>query len=303
MPAATPSPAISLAAPWPRAPELRALLMGIVNVTPDSFSDGGQFESHQLAIAHGLALAAEGADIVDVGGESTRPGFAPVEQEEEARRVIPVIAALHEARPSLAISIDSYKAATARSALKAGATIVNDVWGLQRDPAMADVVAEAGAGLAIMHNPGEIVPERDIVADMRRFFERSLTLAEKAGIPRGRIALDPGVGFGKTLEQNLDAILAMPLLRREYGSAMLLGVSRKSFLGAITGKPVTARHDATIAANSYGAMLGADVLRVHDIGAHRDAALVIAALNARPSSPIAGLAASSTAFLPDWSLS
>lgn len=272
---------IRLDSPWPQAPEPRALLMGIVNVTPDSFSDGGRFERHDLAVAQGEALAAEGADILDIGGESTRPGFAPVDQDEEARRVLPVIAALHAANPARIVSIDSYKAATARAALAAGARIVNDVWGLQRDPAMAEVVAEAGAGLAIMHHRRDILPERDVVDDMRRFFDRSLTLAERAGIPRARIALDPGIGFGKTLEQNLDAILAMPRLRREYGCAMLLGVSRKSFLGVITGRTVDARHDATIAANSYGLLLDADVLRVHDVAAHRDGALVVAALKAR----------------------
>jgi dihydropteroate synthase len=267
-----------LSPPWPKTPEPRALLMGIVNVTPDSFSDGGWFATHDAAIEQARRLEAEGADILDIGGESTRPGFAPVPQDEEARRVIPVIETLIRDDPARLISIDSYKAATARAALKAGARIVNDVWGLQRDPGMADVVAEAAAGLAIMHNRMEKAPDVDIFDDLRRFFDVSLELAGRAGIPRGRIVLDPGIGFGKTFEQNLAAIRAIPRLRDSYGLAVLLGVSRKSFLGLITGREVTERHAATIAANCYGLMAGADILRVHDLAAHRDAARVIAAL-------------------------
>jgi dihydropteroate synthase len=269
----------SLALPWPTSPELRALLMGIVNVTPDSFSDGGLFATHEAAITQARRLEAEGADILDIGGESTRPGFAPVLADEEMRRVLPVIEALIAERPARVISIDSYKAATAAAALRAGARIVNDVWGLQRDPAMAGVVAEAGAGIAIMHNRAEVDPAIAIGDDLRRFFDTSLALAERAGIPRARIVLDPGVGFGKTVAQNLDVIRAIPDLRATYGCAVLLGVSRKSFLGALTGRVVTERLAATIAANGFGLGAGVDILRIHDVAAHRDAALVMAALN------------------------
>lgn len=274
-----PSP-VTLAAPWPAKPEARALIMGILNVTPDSFSDGGQFADHEIAIQHARELSYEGADILDVGGESTRPGAPEVPQVEEMRRVLPVIEALVAEDARRVISIDTYKAATARAALKAGARIVNDVWGLQRDPAMAETVAEFGAGLVIMHNREEKAPEADIVADMLAFFERSLMLADKAGVPRTRIALDPGIGFGKSFEQNLEAIRALPRLRA-LGSATLLGVSRKSFLGIITGKPVGERHAASLAADCYGLLAGADILRVHDVAAHHDAARVIAALASR----------------------
>lgn len=266
----------ALASPWPKAPEPRALIMGIVNVTPDSFSDGGQFEDHSVAIRHGQALEREGADILDIGGESTRPGAAEVTAAEEARRVLPVIEALMAENPARMISIDTYKATTARAALERGARIVNDVWAL-RDSAMAGIVAEAGAGLVVMHNRHGIDPEIDIAADMERYFEHSLNIAARAGIPFNRIALDPGVGFGKTLEQNIAAIRALPRLKA-FGCATLLGVSRKSFLGLITGKPVGERFAASIAADCFGLLVGADIIRVHDVAAHRDAACVIAAL-------------------------
>lgn len=283
MPPAAAPHSSELASPWPKPPETRALIMGIVNVTPDSFSDGGQFEDHARAIAHARVLASEGADILDIGGESTRPGAGEVSQPEEARRVLPVIEALVAENPGLVISIDSYKAATARAALSLGARIVNDVWALQRDPAMAETVAEFGAGLVLMHNRTGIDPDLDIVADMEHFFTRSLDLASRAGVPLDRIALDPGIGFGKSLEQNLAAIRALPRLGATFGTATLLGVSRKSFLGLITGKPVGERFAATLAADSYGLTIGADVIRVHDVAAHRDAARVIAALAPRES--------------------
>ena len=260
---------------------MRALIMGIVNVTPDSFSDGGRFFDSGIAVRHGLQLAKEGADILDIGGESTRPNAAPVSAEDEAGRVLPVIEALLAANPSLTISIDTYKASTAKAALRLGARIVNDVWGLQRDPAMAETVAEAGAGLVMMHNREGIDPDLDIEADMARFFARSLDLATRAGIPLTRIALDPGIGFGKTLEQNLAAIRALPKLAA-MGCATLLGISRKSFLGLLTGRPVGERFASTIAADCFGLMAGADIIRVHDVAAHRDAARVMAALSSPP---------------------
>jgi len=270
-----------LASPWPAAPEPRALLMGIVNVTPDSFSDGGRFDRPDAAIAQARKLEGDGADILDIGGESTRPGHAVVSAEEETRRVVPVIAALMVENPQRIISIDTYKSSTAKAALSAGARIVNDVWGFQRDPDIAGVTAEAGAGVVLMHNRDGIDPGLDIVSDMLRFFERSLRLANEAGIPRDRISLDPGYGFGKTLEQNIDAVIGTGKIRREFGCAVLLGLSRKSSLGVITGRSVDQRLAATLAANSFGLLAGADILRVHDIAEHRDAARVVAAFAAR----------------------
>lgn len=278
----TSAPRFPLAAPWPQAPENRALIMGIVNITPDSFSDGGQFMDHAAAIRHAGELDREGADILDIGGESTRPGAAMVDADEEMRRVLPVIEAVTQARPNCVISIDTYKAATAKAALERGACIVNDVWALRQDPGMASVVADAGAGLVMMHNRSEITPDLDILDDMLRYFEQSLGLAVKAGIAMDRIALDPGIGFGKTLDQNLAAIRALPRLAA-FGCATLLGVSRKSFLGLITGKPVGERLAGTLAADCFGLMIGADIIRVHDVAAHRDAARVIAALAPRAS--------------------
>jgi dihydropteroate synthase len=251
--------------------------MGILNVTPDSFSDGGLFASAEAAIAQGRRLVDEGADILDIGGESTRPGAEEVAEDEEIRRVVPVIEALRRQAPAAIISIDTYRAETARRAILAGARIVNDVWGLQRDPAMAELVARTGTGLVAMHNRREKDPALDIVADIERAFEASLARADRAGIPRARIALDPGIGFGKTFEQNLAAIRAIPRLKA-FGCAILLGVSRKSFLGLITGRPVDERLAASIAANGFGLMAGADIIRVHDVAPHRDAARVIAAI-------------------------
>lgn len=257
--------------------------MGIVNVTPDSFSDGGQFAAQDIAIAHGMALAQEGAQILDIGGESTRPGATFVSARDEQARILPVIGGLRARLPSAVISVDTYKAETALAALDAGATIVNDVWGLQcpaaDDPdGMARLVAERAAGLVIMHNRLERDETLDIVADIERFFAASLAKADAAGIDRARIALDPGIGFGKTFEQNLIAIRALPRLKRTFGLPILLGVSRKGFLGLITGRPVTERMVASVAVGVQGMLDGADILRVHDVAAHRDAAFVIAAL-------------------------
>lgn len=263
--------------PWPCALPLAGsapLIMGIVNATPDSFSDGGAYDG----LTHALTLLEEGADILDIGGESTRPGAIEVGAEEEAARILPVITALAQQRPDAVISVDTYKASTAKAALAAGAHIVNDIWGLQRDPLMAGVVAEAEAGLVIMHNRHEKDERIDIVADMERFFETSLTLATKAGINPARIVLDPGIGFGKTIPQNLQAITALPRLKR-MGHGLLLGISRKGFLGHVTGRAVGDRLAASLAVDVFGALHGADILRVHDVAAHRDAALMLGALH------------------------
>lgn len=276
-----PSGATLLSSPWPAAREARARLMGIVNVTPDSFSDGGRFVAVEAALAQARALEIEGAEILDIGGESTRPGAQAVEATEEQARVLPVIAALHREAPARVISIDTSKADVARAACAAGASIINDVWGFSRDADMAAVAAEFGTGAVLMHNRAEKDESLDIVADMDRFFDQALERASRAGVNEARIALDPGIGFGKTPAQNLAAIRAIPRLKARFGRAVLLGVSRKSFLGLITGRAVGERLPATLAADCFGLLAGADILRVHDVAAHRDAALVIDALVAQ----------------------
>jgi dihydropteroate synthase len=260
----------------------RPLLMGVVNVTPDSFSDGGLFAEAGTAVAHALALAGEGADIVDIGGESTRPGHAPLDAETEAARVLPVIRGTL-AGSTVPVSIDSYKSEVARAALAAGAAIVNDVWGCQRDPAIAAVAAEHGAPMILMHNREAADAGLDILAEVLRFLERSLAIATSAGVPRAQIVVDPGIGFGKTPEQNLLLIDRLDRLRDALGCPVLLGASRKSTLGLITGKTVPAeRLAASLSAHLYGVMRGAAIIRAHDVDAHLDALKVWAAIGARP---------------------
>lgn len=255
----------------------RPVVMGILNVTPDSFSDGGRFARVDDAVAQARALSAEGCDVIDVGGESTRPEAVPVAAEEELRRVAPVLTALG-AMDDVTLSIDTSKAAVAEHALDAGAVLVNDVWGLQKDPALAGVVAAAEAGVVLMHNRAERDEAIDIVADMRSFFDRSLAIAAKAGIPRERVLLDPGIGFGKTARQNRDALLGIDALAA-YGLPVLIGVSRKGFLGSLTeGRPETTLA-GTIAANLAAAARGARVFRVHDVAPHVAALRVFAALS------------------------
>jgi dihydropteroate synthase len=261
-------------------PELggRTLVMGILNVTPDSFSDGGLFSGEAAAVAQAERLVAEGAAILDVGGESTRPGHVPVPAEEEQARVLPVIRAV-ASRLSVPISIDTYKASTARAALEAGARIVNDVWGLQREPDIAAVAAAHGAPIVIMHNRETIDAERDIVADMLAFFERSLAIAHRAGIKDADIVLDPGVGFGKTWAQHLEALRRLPEIRA-LGFPVLVGVSRKSLLGRLHDRETRPadRLYGSLAAHALAATLGADIVRVHDVAAHIDAMRVVDAV-------------------------
>lgn len=257
------------------------LLMGVVNVTPDSFSDGGMLKSADEAIAHAETLIAEGADIVDIGGESTRPGHAKVDAETERARVIPVISRL-AARTRVPISIDSYKAEVAEAALGAGAAIVNDVWGCQREPAIADVAARFGAPMILMHNRDSIDPARDILDDVLRFLERSIAIAIAAGVPREQIVVDPGIGFGKTPAQNLAMIRDLRQLE-QLGCAILLGASRKSTIGLITGQKVPAERLAgTLAAHLYGVSQGASIIRAHDIRPHADAFKVWTAIGDAP---------------------
>ncbi len=252
--------------------------MGIVNVTPDSFSDGGLFLSPQAALAQAAELVSGGASIVDVGGESTRPGHKAVPAEEEWRRLEPVLANL-VAKAGVPVSVDTYKAETARRALQAGVAVVNDVWGLQRDPAMASVVAEAGAAIVVMHNRERVDPAIDIVSEMERFFERSLALAKRAGVPEKHILLDPGVGFGKSREQNYQALRAIPRLE-QFGRPILVGVSRKSLFRDLPDGQSNGRLIGTLTANIFAATLGARVFRVHDALEHKTAFSVLNALQA-----------------------
>ncbi|MGJ3262694.1 MAG: dihydropteroate synthase [Salinarimonas sp.] len=256
----------------------RPLVMGILNVTPDSFSDGGLHAARDVAIARGRAMAAEGADVIDVGGESTRPGAVPVDAEAELARVGPVLDTLCP-RLDVPVSIDTYKAAVAREAVRRGAVIVNDVWALARDPAMADAVAETGAALVIMHNRESIDADLDIVADVERVLEAALARAARAGVPEERILVDPGIGFGKTVEQNLACLRALPRLAA-LGRPILLGVSRKSLFGRLLGRAVDERLPATLATNIAGVLAGAAVIRVHDVAAHVDALAMLRATGA-----------------------
>jgi dihydropteroate synthase len=246
------------------------LVMGVLNVTPDSFSDGGRFLAVDAALAHARAMAAAGADIIDIGAESTRPGFVPVDEAEEWARLDSMLTPLC-ARVALPISVDTTKAAVARRALALGAAMINDVSGLRADPAMAGVAAESGAALVVMHHCAEIDPARDIVADLFAFFDETLARAERAGVARGKIALDPGVGFGRSLRQNLQAIDACGALHEEYGLPVLIGASRKSFIGALTGAPVEHRLAGTLAAHLRAFSRGATIFRVHDVAEHVDA--------------------------------
>ncbi len=254
----------------------RPVIMGIVNVTPDSFSDGGLFVSPEAALAQAKRLAVEGADIVDVGAESTRPGHTPVSPEEEWARLAPLLATLGR-EAGAPVSIDTYKAITARRALALGVAVVNDVWGLHRDPDMAHAVAESGAGVVIMHNRETADAAIDIVSDMRRFFERSLDIARRAGVSEKHIALDPGIGFGKSRQQNYEALRATPALLA-LGFPLLIGVSRKSIFKGLPDGRVEGRLIGTIAANLFAAEAGAQIFRVHDVAEHRAAFEVLSTL-------------------------
>jgi dihydropteroate synthase len=256
----------------------RVLVMGILNITPDSFSDGGRFQGGDAALVHGLALEADGADIVDIGGESTRPGHVPVSAEDEQARVIPAVAALAR-QLQVPISIDTYKASTARLALEAGARIVNDVWGLQREPEIARVAAAHDATVIIMHNREQADASLDIMDEMRAFFDRSLAIARRAGIPDRAIVLDPGIGFGKSPDQHLAALRRLPELKA-LGFPVLVGVSRKSLLGRIHNNavPPSERLFSSVAAHVLAATLGADIVRVHDVAPHVEALRVVDAV-------------------------
>jgi len=243
----------------------RPVVMGVLNVTPDSFSDGGLFQSPYAAVAQAGKMIGEGADIIDVGAESTRPGAFTVSEAEELARLEPVVTAL--AQHATALSVDTYKAGVAAHAVALGAILINDVWGLQRDPAMAETVAASEAAVVIMHNREEKDRALDIVTDMRRFFDRSLALAARAEIPDARIILDPGIGFAKTSQQNIDAVRRLGELR-DYGRPILVGVSRKKFLGQRSGNGAEGERAGTLAACLAAAAAGASLFRVHDVAEH-----------------------------------
>jgi dihydropteroate synthase len=255
-------------------------LMGVVNVTPDSFSDGGLFLDAHAAIEHGRRLLAEGADVVDVGGESTRPGAEPVEEAEELRRVLPVIEQL--ASDGARVSIDTAKAGVARAALDAGAAIVNDVTAFRGSPEMAGLVAERGDGCVLMHMLGEPRTMQrdprydDVVAEVKAFLEERLAHAVDEGVPEEKIWLDPGIGFGKTLDHNLELIRRLDEIVA-IGRPVVVGTSRKSFLGKLTGRDERDRVAGTIATNVMALERGASVFRVHDVAPVRDALTVAAA--------------------------
>ena len=263
-------------------------IMGVVNVTPDSFSDGGRYLDAAAAIDHGLQLEAEGALILDVGGESTRPGAAPVPEAEELRRVIPVIEGLIDAGSNAQISIDTSKSGVAVRALAAGASLVNDVTALRGDPKMAGVVADAGADCCLMHMLGEPRTMQrdprygDVVGDIKGFLEERTAFAVQAGIGLERILLDPGIGFGKTVEHNLELLRRLDELV-SIGRPVVIGTSRKSFLGRLTGREdPDDRVAATLATNVLAYERGARVFRVHDVGPVRDALMVTAATVSAP---------------------
>ena len=248
--------------------------MGVLNVTPDSFSDGGEFFDFGRALAHAERMVAAGADILDVGGESTRPGGAPVDAEEEARRVVPVVAALAE-RFDVPVSVDTTKSRLARAALDAGAEILNDISALRFDPRLADEAARARAGLVLMHSLGSretlhaLQPVADIMSEVTEALRRSVEEAGRRGVRRESICVDPGVGFGKSHEQNVELLARLDRLAREFeGFPLLVGTSRKRFVGALLGDvPVRARLHGTMATVTAAVLRGASIVRVHDVAA------------------------------------
>ncbi|MFS2326715.1 dihydropteroate synthase [Brucella sp. H1_1004] len=255
----------------------KSVIMGILNVTPDSFSDGGKHIELDNAVAAAKTMLDEGATIIDVGGESTRPGAAKVDAEKEAARVVPIIRALTEQFGCI-ISIDTYRASTARLAVEAGAHIVNDVWGLQKEPEIAQVAKETGAGLVIMHTSRDRETDADVIADQFAFLDRSLEIAGRAGINASNITLDPGFGFGKSQDEDIALMAHMEELQR-FGYPLLVGTSRKRFIGAMTGQAEPLQRDIGTAATSVALRLaGAGIFRVHNVAFNRDALAVADAI-------------------------
>ncbi|HKO61350.1 MAG TPA: dihydropteroate synthase [Pyrinomonadaceae bacterium] len=268
----------------------RTLIMGVLNVTPDSFSDGNQFLTFDKAVAHAEQMIEEGADIIDIGGESTRPGGAPVTAEEEIQRVVPIIKELTK-RSTVPISVDTTKSQVARAALNAGAAIVNDISALRFDFYVADEAAKAGAGLVLMHSRGtpatmhKLPPVPDIMEEVTRSLNASIKMAERRGVKRESIVVDPGIGFGKSQEQNVELVAKVDQLIEAFPDfPLLIGTSRKSFIGRILADengepaPVTERLHGTMASVTAAVIKGAHIVRVHDVKASRDAVRVTRAL-------------------------
>lgn len=252
----------------------RGLLMGVVNVTPDSFSDGGQFDSVAVAVDHARALVAAGASIVDIGAESTRPGADAVDAQLEQARLLPVVEAVAQALPDAIISIDTYRAETGWKAIAAGGHMLNDVWGLQKDQAMADVVAGTGAGLMIMHTNRDRDMVGDVIDDQKAFLGRSLEIAADAGVDPDAIVLDPGFGFGKDAAHNVAIMARFAELTRDDALGSFcwgVGTSRKRFIGAVTGRDVDQRDVGTAATTVALRLAGAGIFRVHDVAINADA--------------------------------
>lgn len=254
----------------------RARLMGILNVTPDSFSDGGLHADPGIAVEAALTMIGEGADIIDIGGESTRPGADPVSAIEEQRRILPVIEAL-SAHEGVLISVDTWRAETARLALSAGAHMINDVWGLQREPDMARVADDAGAAVAIMHTGRERQCLPDLVEDQFFWFKASLAIARRAGIGDDRILLDPGFGFAKDADDNLELMARFAELHA-LGLPLLAGTSRKRFIGGLTGRDAADRDVGTVATSVALRLAGAAMFRVHNVAFNRDGLAVADAM-------------------------
>ena len=241
----------------------RTYIMGILNVTPDSFSDGGTFNSVEKALKHATKMVEEGADIIDLGGESTRPGHNYVDADEELRRVIPVIQKL-KSELDIPISVDTYKSIVAEESLKLGVEMINDVWGLRKDKDMAGVIAKYDAYVCIMHNQDNTEYDKDIMESIKEFLLESINIAIEAGIDKDKIVLDPGIGFGKTYEQNLEVLKRLGELKTlEY--PILLGTSRKSVIGNTLDLPPKERVEGTIATTVLGIRDGVDIVRVHDV--------------------------------------
>lgn len=255
--------------------ENRCYIMGILNVTPDSFSDGGKWNTIDSALRHAENMAADGADIIDVGGESTKPGYISISANEETDRIIPVIEAIRD-RLDVPVSADTYKSAVAEAALSAGAVLVNDIWGLKRDPDMAGVIARGNAACCLTHNRGD-ADYTDFLSDLLSDLRASAAIAESAGIAPGKIILDPGIGFAKTYDMNLMAINRLDLIGN-LGYPVMLGASRKSVIGIALGLPADERAEGSLAAAVIGAARGCSFIRAHDVKGTKRAIMMAEAI-------------------------
>ncbi len=241
----------------------KTYIMGILNITPDSFSDGGNFNNIENAINHAKQMINEGADIIDLGGESTRPGHTYVDADEELRRILPVIKKLKE-EINVPISVDTYKSKVAEESLKLGVEMINDIWGLQKDKYMANVIAKYNAYVCIMHNQDKTEYEKDIIESIKEFLNKSIKIALSAGIDKEKIVIDPGIGFGKTFEQNLEVLRRLSEIKT-LGYPILLGTSRKSVIGNVLDVEPKDRLEGTIATTVLGIRDGVSIVRVHDV--------------------------------------